>query len=305
MSLLTTGIVQEFLTTHQTHTPAPYVYSYQVVLSAVGTNTFIVPANCASIGFGLIGGGSAGIGVTDVSGLGAAIFPGGGGGGYAYSLLTVSGGTLTQTAYTYNIGEGGDKDAVAVNQPIPSVVTYYGKSGGTTWFGNVGSNLDTALIRAGGGGGSSGAPPNNPTNLGGGDSLNGGGLANVGQITYVGGVGALGTNVGVKKTGGGGGGAASGGTGNAGANNDGLGNWASGGTAQVGGGGTGGLGFWIENNIVNGKIGGSGTDGIVYGGGGGGCGRYSAFGAPASMRGGSGAQGLIFLDITISVPYFI
>jgi hypothetical protein len=303
MSLLTTGIIQEFITTHQLYDPAPYVYSYSVVLSAVGTNTFVVPANCVSIGVGLIGGGSAGLGVSDVSGLGAATFPGGGGGGYAYSLLTVSGGTLTQTAYTYNIGEGGDKNTVAVFQPIPSVATYYGKSGGTSYFGNLGCNHDNAIIRAMGGGGSDSTPPNNPTNYGGGDDM-GGGLPNVGQITYVGGFGATSTQTGTYKIGGGGGGAGNTGYGGGGSQNDGLGNWASGGTGANISGGDGGLGFWIENNIVNGKIGGSGTDGFNYGGGGGGCGRYNAFGTPPSIRGGSGAQGLMTLDITISVPYF-
>jgi hypothetical protein len=286
MSLFTTGIIEEFLTTHQNGR-----YVFQFVLSATGAGTFTVPAGVTQIDVGCWGGGSAGLGIETPSGVGASILPGGGGGGFAWSSLSVSGGQV----FSYYVGEGGN---ARVPSPVqifdPSIATYMGLSGGTTFIGPSGCNAFTSTIRAmGGGGGLSSF--GNPSNNGGGSMLY---FNNLGQITYNGGNGALGSQVVPYKTGGGGGGAGSTAVGDYGKNSTGFGDWASGGTATATLGGAGGLGFYIEQIIINSKSWGDGTDAYRYGGGGGGCGRYGTAGAN-NIYGGSGAQGLIIINCII------
>jgi hypothetical protein len=282
MSLFTTGIIQEFLTTHQ---PGPY--NYQIILSGTGPGTFEIPEGVYEITVGCWGAGAAGLGSysvdVDPSGGGAGGLFGGGGGGYAQSTISVTPGTV----YSYNVGAGGSRT-------FPTASAGLGGSGGTTFFGVNGCNIGTATIRAMGGGGSTGSVPGSTTIYGGGNLIY---WANIGTITYLGGNGANGTSIVPYKTGGGGGGAGSLETGHFGSQSAGLGDWASGGTASNALGGAGGLGFYLQN-VLGPKNYGDGVAAYNYGGGGGGAGRYAA-GQHTTIYGGEGAQGLIVITLTI------
>lgn len=273
MSLITTGLIQEFLTTHQ-----PNPYQFQIVLSGIGPGIIAIPEGVYEITVGCWGGGAAGFG--SLAGGGAGGLFGGGGGAYAQKTYSVSPGDL----YSYNVGHGGDKNYLCLAAAL-------GGSGGTTYFGDNGCNIVTATVRAMGGGGKGAAGLEGETSqLGGGNLIY---WPNVGDITYKGGNGANGTSIVPYKTGGGGGGAGSTETGHYGSQNTGLGDWASGGTASIILGGAGGAGFYLKNQLGPQNYG-SGLDAYNYGGGGGGSGRYAA-GQHTTIYGGNGAQGLIII----------
>ena len=265
MSLFTTGIVQEFLTTHQNGR-----YVFQFVLSATGAGTFTVPAGVTQIDVGCWGAGACGNGDDS----GSVGFQGGGGGGYAWSSITVSQG---QTFDYY----------VAPPTPHVNWTTSLG-SGATTYFGTPGVNMNTAQIRAMGGGGGGGASPHQ---AGGGTAS--GALLNRGSITFNGGNGAS-QVITPRASGGGGSGAGSTANGNNGSQGNGAGGVAAGGAASATLGGAGGVGYPV--GVIIGTTWGNGAPGNNYGGGGGG---GASAGGSNIGSGGDGAQGLIVINCII------
>lgn len=179
---------------------------------------------------------------------------GGGGGAYARRITTITPGT----PYTINIGKGSD------NGDTP---------GGDSWF----APKDAPELVLAKGGNSVRNDDNNGAN--GGDKA-----ACIGDVTFLGGKGALSNYDGssnISKNYGGGGGASAGASG-AGANATGF----AGATATTGGGNGGG-----------GKQGntGVGNPGASPGGGGGGAYQNVGTGTPSIIKGGPGADGLIKL----------
>lgn len=265
MSIFDGGIYQQAIDAHSTPS------AYTLVLSAVGTYTFTVPAGVYSLQVSCIGAGGGGGGTSSGGGM-----AGGGGGGYAYSNISVQPGEN----YTYQVGTGGIGQ---LNNP--------GTSGSSSFFGYYGANEYTNVIVRGAGGMGYGG--------GGGNEWAGyTALTNVGQVTYPGGNAAAGSFLNPSKTGGGGGAAAQTGIGNSGSQGDGAGGPATGGAAKLQNGGAGGNGYPLSPVLALGQYTGNGSPGSNYGGGGGGGGNAQLH-AGNNTWGGNGAQGLVIISYTI------